>query len=219
MSVFFVFTGKALAETASEPAHMSPPPLKTSDYRVYTSDHPNITPHPIATINQQARQEMELARQNFRNQIELIKDARKKLIVENINDHIATANATLTTKMTKALTNLSTILQKLQEKSAALKTSGKDTGALDAAIAAAQTAITNAQNAVDTQSQKVYTATLPTNENGLKIPVAQMYSSFRQDILTVYQAVLSAKEAVGKAISELRKISGENTATGSAVTQ
>ncbi len=159
--------------------------------------------------------------QRFREQIQTIKDERKKLLVEKIEDHIATSNARLTTKMKNALSRMSAILQDIKVKAAGQKAAGKDTTALDNAIAAAETAIANAQAAVNTQSQKEYTTTI-SDDTGLKGVIGQMVSQFKIDLTATYKTVVDARQAVANVIMELAKLGGiGNTfnASSSAITK
>lgn len=154
-------------------------------------------------------------RQEFKDRIAQIKDTRKKMIAERIDNNIATRNTRLTDKMEKALERLSNHLGKFEDRAAALKDAGKNTAAVESAIAAADAAITAAQSAVDAQSQKVYTATI-TDDSTLGSTISQMFQQFRQDIMATHATVKTAKEAVVKVLQELAKISGEKAATSSA---
>lgn len=154
--------------------------------------------------------------QEFRLKIAAIKDQRKKLLVERIDNRIATANANLTTKMDRALDRMSGFLETIKTRGAARKATGADTTALDAAIANAEIAITNARTAVETQKTKTYTASI-SGDSTLKSTIGQMVSGFRLDIQAVHKLVVDARQAVMKALSELAKLGGVgNTATGAA---
>lgn len=158
---------------------------------------------------------MQQARAQFKTQIMQIRDERKRTIVGNIDDRVATANANLTNKMTQTLTRFTNILTMLTIQSTTFKGQGKDTTALDAAIASAQTAITTAQNAVTTQETKTYSANV-TDESTLRTTIGGMVSGFRTDIMTVYQTMIDAKQKVANAWAEAEKLKGNNTATQSA---
>jgi hypothetical protein len=199
-------TSLALDYTATSPATTTRTTIKS-------------TLQTLIQERQALKDEMLAKMQTFREQIQTIKDVRKKMLVERIDDRIATADARLTSKMTAALTRMSAILAKIKTKGAVLKAQGKDTTALDAAIAAAETAIANAQSAVDTQAAKTYTATIG-DDATLKNTIGQMVSGFRLDIMATYKTVIDAKQAVMKALSELAKLGGVgDTATGSGALQ
>lgn len=174
-----------------------------------------ITTRPLLqTVTQRSEQQLPNTKpeiltklQDFREKIKTIRDTRKKQLVLRIDDRIATSNANLTNKMSEALKRMSFFLTNLATKSSALKASGKDTTALDAAIANAQTAITTAQAAVDTQKAKTYTAEI-TDDSLLKGAIGQMVSGFRLDIMATYKTVIDAKQAVMKAVSELAQLNG-----------
>ena len=145
--------------------------------------------------------------QTFREQIQAIKDERKKALVAKIEDHIATSNARLTTKMTNALNRMTQILQNMKDKATTLKTAGKNTAALDAAIVAADTAIANAKAAVLAQSQKEYSTTLG-DDSTLKGVIGLLVSQFRLDLTGVYKLVVDARQALANVIMEVAKLGG-----------
>ena len=164
----------------------------------------------------ETREELKEKMEAFRAQIKTIRDERKQILTERIADKIASSNARLTDKMDKALDHLTDILNRVKDRSAAFKAEGKDTTALDQAISAAQAAIAAAQNAVDAQSSKEYTANI-TDDLTLRNTIGQMVSGFRLDLQAVHKLVVDAKQAVQKAIMGAAKLRGENnTATGSA---
>lgn len=154
--------------------------------------------------------------QEFKAQIGQIKDVKKRNIVERIGNNLSSTNTKLTGKMNNALSRMSSILSKIKQKSATLKTAGKNTAALDSAITAAETTITKAQTIVTAQTQKTYVTTI-TDTTILPTAIGQLITQFRQDINVAFQAVTDAKTAVTKAMIEAAKISSEPTATDSAV--
>lgn len=171
-----------------------------------------MTQENLATI----KEERKAAKDEFRAKLATIKDERKKMIVERIDAKIATANANLTQKMTRALTRMSGFLERAKVRSTTLKSEGKDTAALDAAISAAETAITSATTAITEQQGKTYTASI-TDETTLKNNIGQIISTFRLDIQSVHKLVVAAKQSIAKVIVELAKFGGiDKTATNSA---
>ena len=119
--------------------------------------------------------------------------------------------------MNTALDRIAAVLDKIKTKSQEAQGAGQDTTALNAAIANADTAITNARSAVQTQSQKAYTSNISSGSADLKSPISQMFQQFRADMLNTHNLVLEAKKAVVTAAQELAKLKGETpTATGSA---
>jgi hypothetical protein len=147
------------------------------------------------------------ARDDFKAKISAIKDERKKMVVGKIDDHVASANARLTSKMSNTLTRLTDILNKFKERASALKTGGANTAALDSAIAAAEAAIASAQTKVTTQADKTYTANI-TTDAALRFVIGNMISQFRLDISATHKSVVDAKQAVVKVLSELAKLGG-----------
>ena len=174
-------------------------------------------PQNIKEIRQKALSGIKTEREEFKEKIAQIKDARKKNLVERISNNITNSNTKLTSKMAQALTRMENILTNLKNKSTVFKAAGEDTAALETAIAEAGQAITTAQSAVNTQAQKEYAETI-SDENILRSVIGKMVSQFRLDISTTHKTVVDAKQAVSKAISEAAKLGGvgESNATKSA---
>ena len=155
----------------------------------------------------------------FQQKLAAIKDAKKKILVQKINDKIADLNKRATNKMSLGLTNISTILTNLDTRAKNMKTAGKDTTAYDAASLKAKNAITTAAAAVSAQAAKTYTVTI-TTEGALKINVGATVSQFRLDLVAVHKLVVDAKQAVWTAAKELAKLKGGGKeATNSASTK
>jgi hypothetical protein len=110
--------------------------------------------------------------------------------------------------MTRHLTTMNEILEKILEKIEELKTAQTDTVAVETAVTAADTAITTAQAAVTAQAGKSYLVTL-TTEAHVKNDVESMRKTLETDLKTTAQAVVAARKAVSTAIGELAKAKGE----------
>lgn len=161
------------------------------------------------------KEEKEQRIEEFKEKIALIKDERKKALVEKITEKITNSNTRLTTKMSAALERLSSILKNLSEKAAALKANGKDTSALEEAISQAEAAVAEAKSAVTAQAEKEYSADL-IDDPTLKNTIGKMVSQFRKDLRDTHKKVVAARQAISKAISELARIGGvRNSATES----
>ncbi len=142
---------------------------------------------------------------NFREQIQTIKDARKKTIVEKINNRITSSNTNLTTKMQNALDRMSNVLQQIATKEATLATSGANTTTLKTALANAKIAVTAAQTAVDAQKAKTYTGVI-TDDTTLGAVISALVRQFNQDIQATHKQVINAKMAVVASMQELVKL-------------
>lgn len=144
-------------------------------------------------------------RENFKERLGGIRDERKKRIVERIDEKLSQINERRTQHLNKVLERLNVVLEKIQNKAGELKTQGKDTSALDAAIEAAKTAISNGQTAVSQQEAKDYTADIG-DETGLKNAVGTVFKSLQSDLQSVRKTVDEAKKAVMNAAKELKKL-------------
>lgn len=160
--------------------------------------------------------EFQLKREEFKAKLAVLKDQRKKTLVERVDLKLSTINQNSTQRLTFAIEKLEKLLDKFSERAATAKTEGKNTTQVDAAITAAETAIASAKEAVATQSAKEYTAEI-LDESTLKNTVGQAVSSLRHDLHAVFEIVKTAKQKVMDVARALAKInSQDSTATPSA---
>lgn len=173
-----------------------------------------------------AAQRKETARQKreeFKTRLQTIRNEKKKAAVERIDTKISNMNKNHTETFTAVLDKLQSILDRVSQKASEAKTSGKDTTALDSSIISAQAAIDSAKAAVSAQAAKTYSIQI-SNEATLRSSVGTTVSQFRKDLRDLHKVVVSAKQAVQKAVKELAKIASArginpNSATGGAVAQ
>ncbi len=155
-----------------------------------------------------AYEEFEVHKTEFRRKLAIIKDAKKKAIVERISTNCQSINMKRTDKMTEMLAKLSTILTNVSGRTASAAAEGKDTTAVESAVTTAQSAIADAQVSVAAQAGKTCTITLTTEAN-LKTDVGNTISSLEADLKFVYAKVIEARKAVGDAIRALSGVIGE----------
>jgi hypothetical protein len=129
------------------------------------------------------------ARDEFKAKLQVIKDQRKKILVERIDAKLARVNKKQTERFSEVLTRLQGFLNNIKQ-------STTDTKVL-ADIAAAQTAIDAAKAAVDVQAAKTYIIQI-TDDATLRLNVGTTVSQFRQDLMATYKLVIDAKQAVQK---------------------
>lgn len=153
---------------------------------------------------QQRKEENAARRESFRSQLLLIKDERKKQLVDQLDAKIALISINRTDSMNGAIERLETLLEKLKAKAALAKQNGADTTNVDLAITEAENAITAAANALATQTAKSYTFTV-TDENAKSV-IGQTTRQLSQDLQDVHKKVKEAKQALKNVAVELRKI-------------
>lgn len=159
-------------------------------------------------------------RAEFQAKLKLLKDEKKKLVVERIDTQIQAINTKRTKAMLETVEKLQTINTNLQQKVSKAKAAGQDTATAEAAINAANTAILKARTDVTGQSIKQYVVQI-TDETALKQTVGETISTLQQDLKTVHAVVVAAKQSVmtaAKEVATLQPVS-DSSATGSAVIQ
>lgn len=166
----------------------------------------------LETAREAAKEKFKEKRGAFMEKKEAIKDAKKKAVVERIDQKMADVNKRRTDQMNETLTRLSDLLDKLQERVDKAKTNGKDTAGTVEPIAKAREAIIAAQTAVTAQAGKEYVATI-SEETKLKADVGTAVKSLEKDLKVTHQTVLAAKKAVSDALKSVKTIKGVDDGT------
>ncbi len=145
-----------------------------------------------------AKDKMMEARNGFKAKLQGIKDARKQKTVENIDSRISEMNKKRTTIMSERLERLTSILDKISAKAAALKAEGKSTTTIEADIILATAAIDTAKAAVAEQAAKDYVMDV-TTDAALKTDAKETVATFITEIKATMEKVTLAQKAVVKA--------------------
>lgn len=147
-------------------------------------------------------------RDQFKEKLQIIRDEKKKALVERIDERISKLNKNYVAKFSEAVRKLEAILNGLKEKTAIFTASGANVSMVDNAIANAQTAIDSAKISLAEQEAKVYNIEV-SSETGLKANVGRTVSQFRKDLRDVHKKIVDAKQAVRNVEKELAKIRRE----------
>ncbi len=165
------------------------------------------------------RLEFKAKREEFKAKLAELKDTRKKNIVEHVDLKLSNINKNSTARMSQSLSKLDTLLEKFSSRAAILKTEGKDTTEVDAAIVTAKAAIKTATEAVAIQAAREYAAEIK-DEQTLKNTVGEAVKSLRQDLKATQDQVKIAKEKVMDVARALAKLhSPKTTSTPSAAVE
>lgn len=164
----------------------------------------------ISRIRLNTDKQRETARTAFTKRLAVIKDADKKARVQKLDTLIADANTKRVQAITDQLNKLDQIVTKLVAKSTALKAGGVDTTSVDSLISAAQTAITAAKTALQTQASKQYVIGI-TTETNVSSDVGRTRSQLESDLSLLKNTVIVARQSVAKAISALAQLGGEGS--------
>jgi Spy/CpxP family protein refolding chaperone len=148
--------------------------------------------------------EIKANRVEFRTKLQEIKDERKQLLAENIDEKLNTINQDSTNRMSLALGKMSTLLDKFSSRAAALE-EGENVASVESAITAAETAISDAEDAVASQAAKDYTPEI-TDETTLRSNFGETMSQLRKDLKATYDIVKSAKQKVIDVARTLAKL-------------
>ena len=160
-----------------------------------------ISGTPTRTVlKQELLTNRQATREEFKQKLAALKDERKQAIVEKIDTAMQQINSRRTAQMTAALERLSEILDRIADKAG-------DDPSVATAITNAQTAITTAKQAVETQQTKDYIITI-TGETTLGQTVKTAIKSLRTDLEATHATVKTAQQAViqvAKLVMQLQK--------------
>lgn len=157
---------------------------------------------------EEAKEKRKESREEFKTKLAELRDEKKKEIVERIDEKLSTLNSKWVDRWNKVLERLTEVLAKIKLRTSTAKANGKDTSAIETAIASAEKAITDAQEAVNVQAGKNYVIIIG-DEEGIGQDVRTTINQFHADIRTTKEAVSKAKEAVKNVFQSLKTIVGE----------
>lgn len=152
----------------------------------------------LASKAAEMQDRIEAKREEFEDKLKEVKDERKKKVTERVASNTAVLNKKQTDRFTKILTQLNTVVGKLEDKVASASAGGKDTASASAALTTAKASIDVAQTAVAEQAAKDYTPVI-TDTTTLGQVVSQMVTTFHADLKGVHAKVVQAKQDVKKA--------------------
>ena len=172
---------------------------------------------PIRVENKEDRLKMkedlktriEQRREEFKDKLEEMRDVRKKAILERVNDRICRINSTRTAAMTRHLTTMTNILNRVEERAASAEARGKDVSSVDAAVATARSAIATAQAAVVAQEERPCDLAISGDETTVGSEVSAARQALKSQLESVHLLVKAARQATGDAIRALARILGE----------
>jgi len=147
-------------------------------------------------------------REEFRTRLSAIRDEKKKAIVERIDQRIAQINANRTGIMTRHLTKIEEILDRIEARAFEVEKTGKEISAVKTAIATARTAIATAKTTVTTQAAKTYTIDI-TTEDKLDSAASAARTAFAKDLQAAHQTVVTARKSVRDVLKALANVVGE----------
>jgi chromosome segregation ATPase len=152
------------------------------------------------------KEEAETKREEFKTKLEELKDTKKQSIVERVDEKINSLNERHTERLSTHLTRMTALLEKI--KTRAEKSENTE---VDGLIETAETAIEDAQAAVDEQKEMTYVIELG-DEDEVKTIVQQTFMEFKNDIKEVHQKVKAAHEAIRDAARALGPTQKEDNA-------
>lgn len=150
----------------------------------------------------QLKESIQETRQEFRQRLTQIRDARKKAIAERINARMCEVIKNRAAAIDRHLQTMTNILTRVEEKAAAQKAKGVD-------VSTAKAAITAAQSAIDTLAAADCGLAISGQDDQLGTEVSHNLKQLRDQIKSVHDQVQAARKATSSAVQALAKILGE----------
>lgn len=153
----------------------------------------------------EALEEAKIKREELREKLQTIKDAKKKEVVENLDSKLAMVNNKWVSHWNDMLSRLNSLLEKVDSKAQEFASREIDVILVNAAIESAQARLADAQNAVNSQAGKNYVTQI-TTEGKLGTDVKTTTSQFRTDINSTKEKIYLARKAVEEAIKAIKNL-------------
>jgi len=211
----FGFSGNGSVRGESTPS-ASATPSATAESNKNIKSVKLVTPINIATLqakfeekHAQAVTAMEAKRASFSASLQIMKDEKKRAIVESIQNQFAKMNEDQTALLMGRLKKLSTGVEEMQKVAEEFeKESGKDLSSVASSLSLANTAITDAIAAVTAQAEKTYSISV-TSEANAKNDVGKVRKQIASDLKKVRDSVQNARKKVGDAFKALKTAIGK----------
>jgi hypothetical protein len=157
-------------------------------------------------VKKEAQDKMQAIRADFKAKLSQVKDEKKKQTAENLHERLGTLNEKWTMHFGDVLDKYAEVLKRVESRRDKVQAAGKDTAAVNAALQAAQAAITRARTTVEVQAAKTYEVTVTTDVQ-LRAAFQTAHTALKKDLMALRDgAMRDAREAVQKAIQSLRAI-------------
>ena len=145
---------------------------------------------------------IEASREKLKTDILKIKDAKKQVTVQNIITKIADLNTRAVTNLDNLITNIEDNISKIEIKANEEEAKGTDMTNTRALIVKARASVSVAKAAILSQSTKIYTANI-TTENALQGTMRKVKESLNTDITTLREKVRTAHRLTKDAVMSL----------------
>jgi len=153
----------------------------------------------------QARKERDAQiRAATRTRIQAFTDRKKQERVALIATKYEDLGAGAVTAMQEKLTAMLTLLDKISVAAAALAEQGKDVSAVDSDITAAQAKITTALTLAETTAEAIPATISFTNESTVRDDIQTGIADLKVRLSALHTAFTDARQAVGKALTDLK---------------
>lgn len=172
-----------------------------------------ITDHKVKVASFSAERKAKVASKEaeLKNKLSLFRDKKKASLVEKINHRLLQINSKSTTHFQEMIDKMNKIVERLETKIATEEANGADVTSIRNAVSEAKAAITAAQTAVDTQTEKDYSVVVST-ETKVSEDARLAKNNLHNDLKTTHDLMVTARQSLAKAISTAQSnLGGENS--------
>lgn len=166
--------------------------------------------------NRRAALEKNIAvkKEELREKLTAVKDERKKAAIENIETKFHEINTRLTQNFARMADRMEELLNRIENKSQALKEKNIDVTASENAILKAKSVLETARAAITAQAEKIYSvADVITAENKAKQNIGDLRKKIGDDLKTVKKSLDDAKQAIIDALKSIPNSTSQATST------
>lgn len=159
----------------------------------------------LESKKEEIKTKIESIKANFKEDLKNVKDENKKIAAEKIMDNVQLLNTKLTTNLSEKIEKIENVLISIESRITKAQSKGLDVSSVLPMVEKAKEAITNARDAISSQSTKVYEVNI-TGEATLKTEMKNLKEEFKKDINDVKEKVKLAFTAVKDTADALAKI-------------
>lgn len=157
-------------------------------------------------VRERVREEQQGLLEQYRERLQLLKDDRKKAMVDILNNRMCTLNRNRMQTLNNHLDRMLKIVNRVTERVTSMNREGINLDTLNSTVETARTAINQAQTAVETQQMRECTVGITGQDASVGVEIRNSIAKLEREINAVQLKVRSARGAVAQTIKALANV-------------
>lgn len=157
-------------------------------------------------VRERVREEQQGLLEQYRERLQLLKDDRKKAMVDVLNNRMCTLNRTRMQTLNNHLDRMLKIVNRVTERVTSMNREGINLDTLNSTVETARTAINQAQTAVETQQMRECAVGITGQDASVGVEIKNSIAKLEREINAVQLKVRSARGAVAQTIKALANV-------------